>query len=334
MWRYIGRRLLQMIPTALGGLFLLHYMTSLGIQLTGNPVRALFGDRTPSAAQLAHMTQAMRLDDPCLRRTGDPCLSLFWDRLGQMARGDFGTDFRFRPVTDIIGDAAPFTLQLALIAFLVELTVGVGIGVLAGMRGGGVVDYSMRISTVLFISIPIFVLGYVVQLIVGVFIGRPVRESGFAPDWLGAMLSPAFKPEHPIASILLPGIVLGIVGLAATARLTRADLMENLGADFVRTARAKGLSRRRVVGVHALRNSLMSAVTSLGLTAGTLLGGAIVVESIFNVPGIGRELEHAILRGEPTVVIGIVTILVLVFIVINLIVDVLYAVIDPRIRYE
>lgn len=332
MGRYVVRRLLQFVPTLFGALFLLHYLTSLSIQLTGNPVRALFGDRTPSPAQLEALTRVMGLADPCLRQVGNPCLGLFAARLQGMAHGDFGMDLRYRPVTDIIGAAIPYTLELTLIAFLVEVVVGVGLGVLAGVRGGGVVDHGIKIATVLFVSIPIFVLAYVVQLVVGVGIGRPVRESGWAPGWLGAVLSPAYKPEHPIASMLLPGVVLGVLGLAATARLTRTNLMENLRAEYVRTARAKGLAPRRVVWVHTLRNSLVPVVTNLGLTLGSLLGGAVVVESIFNVPGIGREIQRALFRGEPSVVLGTVTILVLSYLVVNLIVDVLYAVIDPRIR--
>lgn len=334
MTRYFVRRLAQFVPTLFGAMFLLHYVTSLSIQLTGNPVRALFGDRTPTQAQLDAMTHAMNLDDPCLRRVGDLCIGLFFDRLGRMAHGDFGMDLRYRPVTEIIGDAMPYTVSLAAIAFLVEAVIGVGIGVLAGRRADGLLDYGVRVTTVLLVSIPVFVLGYAAQLVFGVLLGRPLRESAWAPDWLGAVFSPAFKPDHPFASMLMPGVVLGVVGLAATARLTRTNLMENLRADYVRTARAKGLTPNRVVWVHAVRNSLIPVVTNLGLTLGVLLGGAVIVESIFNVPGVGREIQRALFHGEPSVVLGTVTILVLVYLVLNLIVDVLYGVIDPRISHE
>ena len=333
MGRYLARRLLQFVPTIFGALFLLHYLTSLSIQLTGNPVRALFGDRTPSAAQLGAMTRAMNLDDACLRQVGNPCLSLFGRRLAGMAHGDFGIDLRYRPVTDILRDAAPYTLKLALIAFLVEVVVGIGVGVLAGERGGRVVDLAVKSTTVLFIAVPVFVLGYVVQLVFGVALGRSIREAAWTPGWVGAVFSPSYKPEHPLASLVMPGVVLGLIGLAATARLTRTNLMENLRADYVRTARAKGLSPRRVVWVHTVRNSLIPVVTNLGLTLGALLGGAVVVESIFNVPGIGREIQLALFRGEPSVVLGAVTVLVLCYLVVNLVVDLAYAVIDPRIRH-
>jgi ABC-type dipeptide/oligopeptide/nickel transport system permease component len=332
--RYVVQRLLQFIPTLFGALFLLHYLTCLGIQLTGNPIRALFGDRKPPRAQLEAMTRSMQLDDPCLKRLGDPCVGLFGHRLGLMSHGDFGSDFRGRAVTAILSDAAPYTVRLALLAFLVELIVGVGAGILAGASNGGKLDYAVNTSAVLLVSIPVFVFSYLVQLVFGVYLGRPVRESSWAPHWLGELLTPAYKADSPTLSMLIPGVVLGVVGLATTTRLMRANLIENLRADYVRTARAKGASRRRIIGVHVLRNSLVPVVTNLGITLGTLLGGALVVESIFNVPGIGREVQQALFRGEPTVVIGTVTVLVVCYLVVNLLVDLLYAVIDPRIRYE
>ncbi|MGX6607644.1 ABC transporter permease [Micromonosporaceae bacterium Da 78-11] len=334
MGRYVLRRLLQFLPTLLGALFLLHYLTCLGIQLTGNPIRALFGDRKPPEYQMVAMTRQMRLDDPCLRRLGDPCLSLFGQRLGQMSHGDFGTDFRGRAVTEIISGAAPYTVRLALLAFLVELTIGVGLGILAGARAGGKLDHGINASAVLLVSIPVFVFSFLAQLLFGVYLGRPVRESSWAPQWLGELLTPAFKADSPTLSMLMPAVVLGVVGLATTARLMRANLIEALRSDYVRTARAKGASEPRVIAVHVVRNALVPVITNLGITLGTLLGGALVVESIFNVPGIGREVQRALFRGEPTVVIGTVTIMVLIYLVVNLVVDMLYAVIDPRIRYE
>jgi peptide/nickel transport system permease protein/oligopeptide transport system permease protein len=334
MARYVARRLLQFVPTLFGTLFLLHYLTSLSIQLTGNPVRAMFGDRTPTPAQLASMTKAMGLDDACLRRVGDPCLGLYVRRLQQMAGGDFGHDFRGRAVLDILGDAAPSTVKLALIAFLVEAVVGIGLGVIAGVNRNGPADYAVRGAAVAVICVPVFVLAYLVQLLFGVYVGRPLREASWAPEWLGMVFSPAYRPEHPLASMLMAGVVLGLTGLTVTAQLTRTNMAENLRADFVRTAQAKGVRRSRVIGVHALRASLLPVVTNLGITLATLMGGAIVVESIFNIPGAGRELQRSLFRGEVAVVIGAATLLVLIYLFINLLVDLLYVVIDPRIRYE
>src|SRR5690606_15689036 len=136
------------------------------------------------------------------------------------------------------------------------------------------------------------------------------------------------------ASLIVPGLVLGALQLAATARLTRSSLLENIRADFVRTASAKGLGRGRVVGVHTLRNSLIPVITLIGTDVGALMGGAVVTEGIFNGPGIGRQVFAAIFTGETTDVIGIVTLLVLVYLVASLVVDMLYALLDPRIRYD
>jgi peptide/nickel transport system permease protein/oligopeptide transport system permease protein len=334
MGRYVVRRLLQFLPTAFFALFLLHYMTSVGIQLTGNPVRALFGDRRPPQSTLDQLTAQLGLDDPCLGRPFDPCVTLFADRLTGYFAGDFGTDLRLRPVTDILGQALPYTLRLALIAFLFEAIVGVASGVLAGLRGGSPWDYFVKISTVFVISVPIFVLGVFVRTFAGVRMNNWVDDQAWIPDTLASAFTPAYRPDSPWASLLLPGLVLGALALATTARLTRTSLMENLRADYVRTAKAKGLATKRVVGVHTLRNSLIPVVTSLGLDIGVLMGGAVVTETVFNVPGIGRQAAQAAREGEAPVVIGIVTILVIVYLVVNLLVDMLYAVLDPRIRYE
>ena len=336
MGRYVARRLLQFIPTALGSIFLLHYLTSLGIQLTGNPVRAIFGDRRPSEAQLQALSEALGLADPCLQRVGDPCVALYVDRLSAIfLQFDFGINFNRRPVVDIIAGAIPFTIKLVIIAILFEAIVGIAAGVLAGLRGGGFFDYLVKISTVLLISVPVFVLGFLVRDLGMVNFGNIVRGWDWVPDVISTgVMSPVYKPDYPWASLVVPGLVLGALSLATTARLTRTSILENVRADYVRTAKAKGLSKKRVIGVHTLRNSLIPVVTYLGVDIGALMGGAVVTEGIFGVPGIGREIFRAIIAGEPSVILGIVTFLVLVFLVVNLLVDVLYAVLDPRIRYD
>ncbi|MBD8869764.1 ABC transporter permease [Nocardioides donggukensis] len=336
MGTYVVRRLLQFIPTTLGAIFLLHYLTSLGIQLTGNPARALFGDRRPSEAQLGALTEALGLADPCLTRTGDPCVGLYFDRLQKIfLQFDFGINFNRRPVTDIVADALPYTFKLVVIAIIFQAVVGITAGVLAGLRAGGFFDYFVKVSTVLLISVPVFVLGFVVRDIINVNVGNKLREAGTLPDWFTfGVMSPVYKPDYPIASLVVPGLVLGALSLATTARLTRTSILENVRSDYVRTARAKGLAPKRVIGVHTLRNSLIPVITYLGVDFGGLMGGAVVTEGIFGVPGIGREIFRATISKEPSVVLGIVTLLVLVFLIVNLIVDVLYAVLDPRIRYD
>ncbi|HEX6196252.1 MAG TPA: ABC transporter permease [Jiangellaceae bacterium] len=336
MGRYVVRRLLQFIPTVLGALFLLHYLTSLGIQFSGNPVRAMFGDRAPSEQLLQNVSERFGLDDPCLDRAGDPCLGLFVDRLGDIfLRWDFGINFNLQPVTGLIANALPFTLRLALIALVFEGVIGIAAGVLAGLRNGSFWDYLVKISTVLAISSPIFVVGLVVREFIGVHFGNVLRGMDWVPDILAnAVFSPGFKADYPWASLIIPGMVLGSVSLAATARLTRTSIMENTRSDYVRTARAKALTRKRVIGVHTLRNSLIPVVTFLGVDLGNLIGGALITETIFNIPGLGRLIIGSVRTGETAVVIGGATFLVLVYLAASLFVDLLYAVLDPRIRYE
>jgi ABC-type dipeptide/oligopeptide/nickel transport system permease component len=189
---------------------------------------------------------------------------------------------------------------------------------MAGLKMGGFIDNLVRVSTLVVISIPIFVLGFIAQLVIGVRFG----------------LLPVSGLRSGASSYIMPAIVLGSVSLAYIARLTRTSLGENMRADYVRTATAKGLSRKRVTGVHALRNSLIPVITFLAVDLGALMGGAIITEAIFNLPGIGNAVYQATLRQEGTVVVGIVTFLVIVFMISSLLVDVLYAVLDPRIRYD
>ena len=182
---------------------------------------------------------------------------------------------------------------------------------------------------------PIFVSGVLVQKFVGVKFGNWLRNDLDAPDWLGrGLFGAAYKPEYPFISLILPGIVLGTLTIATTARLTRSSLLENLRADYVRTAKSKGMTTGRVIGVHTMRNSLIPVVTTLGLSIGGYMSGAVVTEGIFRVPGVGFTVLKAILTGEPMVLLGITTVLVLIYLVLNLLVDLLYAVLDPRIRYE
>lgn len=336
MGRYVMRRLLQFIPTVLGAMFLLHYLTSIGIQFSANPVRALFGDRTPPPELLQNLSEALGLGDECLTRKGDPCLGLFVDRMENVfLHWDFGVNFRLRPVTELIAEALPYTIRLALIALLFEALVGIVAGVLAGLRNGSFWDYLVKISTVTVIAIPIFVLGFVVREFVGVQFGNVLRDVDWLPDLISqGVFGSVYKSDYPWASLIIPGLVLGSVSLAAAARLTRTSILENTRSDYVRTAKAKGLGTNRVIGVHTLRNSLIPVVTFLGVDLGTLIGGALITETIFNVPGIGRLVVASARTGEASVVIGGATFLVLVYLITSLLVDILYAVLDPRIRYE
>lgn len=334
MGRYVARRLIQFIPVIFGTLFLLHILGILTIQVVGDPVRALFGEQAPPDAVLDQLRADYNLDDPCLKQRGNPCLGLFVDRLGQYVQGDFGINFRGREVTTLFVERFPVTVRLTVIALVFETVVGIFLGAMAGLRKDKFIDNFVRFSTVLLIAFPVFVFGTLAQLFIGLQLGLEIRQSTWAPEWLGQMLNVIYDRDYPWLSLVLPGVVLGSFSLAAIARLTRTSLIENLRSDYVRTARAKGLTKSRVVGVHTLRNSLIPVITYIGIDIGLLLGGALVTEGIFNIPGVGQLVYLAIEANDTPVILGVVTILVLVFLLANLIVDILYAALDPRIRYE
>jgi oligopeptide transport system permease protein len=304
---YVLRRLLQVVPVFFGATFLIF---ALVYAVPGDPIDALVGDRPLEPAVRAELRNRYHLDDPLLVRYGK--------YVSGLAQGDFGTNFRGRPVSEIMKQRFPVTVRLALLAFVFEAVLGLAAGVVAALRRRSFIDSLVLVSTTVIVAVPVFVLGYGAQKLLAVELGWfPVV--GIREGW---------------RSYFLPAIVLGSLSLCYVARLARASLIEAMRADYVRTARAKGMPERRVVGVHALRNSLIPVITFLGVDLGSLLSGAIVTEGIFNLPGIGQATFSAIQTQEYATVVGIVTALVLVFILANLLVDVLYAVLDPRIRYR
>lgn len=304
---YVGRRVLLMIPVFLGATLLIYAMVFL---LPGDPIAALGGDRPLSPGLTAQLHAQYHLDDP------------FWLQyvkyLQGLLRGDFGRSFSGLPVKEVMAQAFPVTIRLALIALAVEAGFGIGFGVIAGLRRGGLFDAGVLVVSLIIIAIPIFVLGFLAQFLFGV-------KLGIAPVTVG--------DQATLGRLLLPGFVLGAVSFAYVVRLTRSAVGENAGADYVRTATAKGLSRPRVVTVHILRNSLIPVVTFLGADVGALMAGAIITEGIFNIHGIGGALYQAVTRQEAPTVVSIVTVLVIAYLVANLAVDLLYAALDPRIRY-
>jgi oligopeptide transport system permease protein len=307
MGRYVARRLLLTIPVLLGASFLIFAMV---YALPGDPIRALAGDRPLSPAVVAELREQFNLNDPLLVQYAKYIAGLF--------QGDFGTDFAGRPVWDLIERRMPVTATLALVAVLFEAIIGVTAGVLAGIRRNGFFDNLVLVSTTLIVSIPILVIAFLAQYTLGLKLG-----------WF-----PIAGIQEGLYSYILPGLVLASGSLAYVARLTRTSMAENLRADYVRTAKAKGLKPRTVVVRHTLRNSLIPVVTFIGADIGALMGGAIVTEGIFNIPGIGRAVYDSIRSQEGAVTVGITVLLVGVFIFFNLVVDVLYAVLDPRIRYD
>ena len=307
MWWYVAKRLLQTIPVFLGATLLLFAMLKLQ---PGDPILALVGDKPVSDATRAALTEQYHLDDPIVVQ--------WFHFVLNAVQLDFGETFSGQPVFDIIRTTFPVTVVLAVMALLIDAVLGIVIGTIAGLRKNGVFDSVTLIVSLVLLSIPIFVVGFIAQLIFGVKLG-----------WT----SPTVGSDWTVAKLVLPAFVLAIANLAYTMRLTRTSVAENSGADHVRTARAKGLSERLVVRNHILRNSLVPVVTYIGINLGSLMAGAIITETIFNIPGIGNAAYSAIVRGETSTVVAIVTFMVLVYVLMSLIVDLFYAVLDPRIRY-
>lgn len=291
-----------------GATFLIYAMV---YALPGDPVAALGGDKALSETTRQAITERYNLDKP------------LWMQYLLYLKGivtlDFGKTFSGRSVMDVMAQAFPWTVKLALMAIIFESVFGILFGVLAGLRRGGLFDSTVLVVSLFVIAVPTFVIGFVLQFIIGVKLG-----------WLPVTASSNMSTK----SMLMPAVVLGAVSFAYILRLTRTEVAENATADYVRTATAKGLSRPKVVVRHILRNSLIPVVTFIGADLGALMGGAIVTEGIFNIPGVGGTMYKAILQGEAPTVVSFTTVLVLVYIVTSLLVDLLYAALDPRIRYE
>ncbi len=305
--KYIVRRLLQMVPVLLGTTFIIFMMVFV---LPGSPLDGKCGQRPCPPAFVHKFEQEFNLDKPVLVR--------YFLYLGDLLRGDLGTNYYGNSVSDELALRLPTTLKLALIAVVFIIIVGISAGVVAGLRKGKIADHVITVSTLILISMPVFVLGGLAQLIFGLKLG-----------WF-----PVTATDGTIPQLILPGMVLAALYIAYVTRLTRTSVAENLRADYVRTAKAKGLSRRRQVGLHALRNSLIPVVTFIGLSFGGLMGGAVVTERIFNINGIGFFLYRSITQRDGVSVVGTIAVIVVVYLFVNLLVDLLYGVLDPRISLE
>ncbi|MFG1798803.1 ABC transporter permease [Micromonospora carbonacea] len=308
MGRYLLRRLLQLVPVFIGTTFLIYWLVW---SVPGDPFAGKCGDRRCPDSYINFMTEKYQLDESIWVQYATYMKNLF--------QGDFGITFNNREVGDIIATAYPNTLKLAVVALAIEAIIGLTAGVLTGLRRNGFLDNLVLVSTLFLIALPVFVVGFVLQWLLGV-------------KW--GIVHPTVSSEMRLTELLLPGFVLGSASTAYVARVARTSIAENRRADYVRTAIAKGLPMRRVVGVHLLRNSLIPVVTLLGTDLGALMGGAIVTEGIFGINGIGRAVLRAIVTKESATVVSIVVVLVLVYLLMNLLVDLLYAALDPRIRYE
>ena len=307
MIRYIIRRLLQMIPVILGTTFIIFMLVFV---MPGDPTAGRCGQRPCPQAYVDAFRAEYNLDQPVLVQ--------YAMYLGKLVQGDLGIDFYQKTVVEELAFRWPTTFKLALIAVIFEALVGIVSGVIAGIRKGKLSDSAITVLSLAVISIPIFVIGSVCQLVFGLWLG-----------WF-----PVTSAEGTWYQLILPGLILGSLSVAYVSRLTRTSLVENLRADYVRTARAKGMSNSRAIGVHALRNSLVPVVTFIGADFGALMGGAIVTEKIFNINGIGNLIYRSISQRDGTALVGTIVCLVMVYLLANLIVDILYGVLDPRISRD
>ena len=306
MGKYVIRRLLQMIPVIIGVTFIIY----VSVYALGDPTLGRCGERACPPGYIAKFRADYNLDKPLIVQ--------YLLYMGNLIQGDLGINFYGNRVIDELAARWPTTLRLGIMALVIETVIGISAGVLAGIRRGRFIDNLVTVSTLFLISIPIFVIGSVAQLVFGVRLG-----------WF-----PVTATQGTFYQLIMPAFVLASASLAYIARLMRANLSENLRADYVRTAKAKGLTNRRTVGVHTLRNSLIPVITYIGIDIGALMGGAIVTERIFNINGIGNFLYRSIGQKDGASVVGTITCLVLIYLFVNLLVDILYGFLDPRISHD
>jgi ABC-type dipeptide/oligopeptide/nickel transport system permease component len=306
MRRFLLRRLLLTLPVLFGVVTLVFSLIHL---VPGDPVQIMLGEGA-QAADVEQLRHNLGLDKPVLVQ--------YFGYLKDLMRGDLGISFRFgEPVSRIIASRYPATVQLAVLALLMGVSIALPAGVLAAMWSGSRLDRVITSTTLLGISVPNFVSGPLAILLFSIFLG-----------WLP--VSGRLSPAHYI----LPSLTLGASLSAILTRMVRAGMIEELHEEYVKTARAKGLSEARVVLHHALRNSLIPVVTVVGLQFGTLLAGAIITETIFAWPGIGRLTVQAINSRDYPLVQGCILAIALTYVTVNLLTDLAYGFLDPRIRYQ
>jgi ABC-type dipeptide/oligopeptide/nickel transport system permease component len=317
MLRYIARRLLIMIPVFLLATLLLFFVLYI---IPGDPVRVIGGERAIDPATYQTLRAKHHLDRHWTVQYG-----YYMKGIVSCAKlqCDFGDSIqKRRPVSAILSESLGWSLKLSVVAIALEAFFGIVAGVISAVRKYSFLDTLVTVSTSVLVAIPVFWLGLMLQIVFGLqlqntFLGLPISgvDAGFR-------------------SYILPAVTLASVFTAITARLTRTTMLEVMRQDYIRTASAKGLPQRTVIYKHALRNAMIPVVTNIGLDFGGLIGGAILTETVYSWPGIGRQVFLAIQARDNPIVIGAVIVFVMAFLLVNLIVDVSYAFLDPRIRYE
>lgn len=307
MGRFLQRRLLLALPVLLLTSFVVFTMLFL---IPGDPASIYVGENQATPERLAEIRAAMGLDRPFLVQYGD--------FLRHAVQGDLGRSLQTnRLVVEEIGDRLPNTIQLAFAAMAVAIVIGLGLGLVAGLRPGTWLDSAAMAFALLGVSVPVFWLGLLLIMLFSVRLG-----------WFPATSQPG------LAGLVLPALSLAMLSAATLARLFRSSILEIMQLEYLTTARAKGLRASRVVWGHAVRNALIPVMTVIGVQFGTLLSGAVITETIFARPGLGKLVVDSIQNKDIPMVQGVILVLATVYIVINLLTDLSYAVIDPRIRYQ
>ena len=307
MLQYVGRRILATIPTLIGLSILVFSIVHL---VPGDPIRALLAESGATAEVMEAIREQWGLNDPL------PVQYIRW--LSRAVRGDLGRSISYkRPVAEIILDQLPNTLCLAMAGTAVAIVVGGALGIASALKRDSWLDNLFMIIALVGISVPTFWSGLLAILIFAVTL-----------HWLPITGTGGLK------QLIMPAGILGLVASGTIARLMRSTTLEVLGADYIRTARAKGLPERMVILRHALRNALIPVITVVGLQLGTLMNGAVVLEMVFARPGIGSLAVLSILSKDIPVVQGTVLFGALIYVLVNMVVDILYTFVDPRIRYE
>jgi len=315
MLRYVLRRLVALIPVLLG----ISIVTFALIRLIpGDVVDMILGTEVAGGERADELRRLFGLDQPLYKQY------LLW--AGDVVRGDLGHSMRTgKPVLDEILGRLPTTLELAAFSVVFALLIAITAGIIAALKTGTRTEAGVQTLGLLGLSVPNFWLGTLLILVTSRYLG-----------WFPAATYVSFTadPWRNIQIFILPGIALGAALAAITMRMTRSSLLEVLNREYINTARAKGVAERQVILHHAMKNAMIPVVTVVGIQVGRLLGGAIIIEQVFNLPGIGRLAIDAIQQRDYTMIQGVVLFTTFAFVVINLLVDLLYAVIDPRIRYS
>lgn len=330
MFRYITKRVIQFIPVFFGVTLALFLISN--FMPGADPIQMRFGERSPSPELKAQLIQEYGLDQPWYVQYGKYLAALSpvkrVDGSLEWTGPDLGTSiYTGRQVTDILSETYPYTIKLALVAICIEIVVGIGAGIISAVKQYSFADVFVTLTTSILVSLPVFWLGLMLQYIFGIWLKNLTGGAFYLP------ISGASGIFPSAAYLILPGITLASVSTAYAARIMRSQLLEVTSQDYIRTARAKGLSGRQVLWHHSMKNALIPVVTFIGLDLGAMFAGAVLTETVFNWPGVGFTIARAIFQRDFPVVFGGVTVMLFAVMVINLLVDISYAFLDPRIRY-